>query len=119
MNEQLDPQLSRLFSNYAPALESSAFLAQLQLALDRAEHRARWRMAAGWSAIAIIAGAVAFIAGGPLADLIALTDHTALSLESRLAFSLTPLWLTPLNLTLVTALVALCLHKRIRALLAL
>jgi hypothetical protein len=114
MNEQLDPKLSRLFSSYAPEFESSAFLVKMHSALDRAERRARWRFAVGWMVIAFVVGALAVFASGPLAKLVALTDHTAMSLASRLTLSI-----TPLNLTLVTALVGLCLHRRIRAMLAL
>jgi hypothetical protein len=114
MNEQLDPELSRLFSSYAPEFESSDFLAKMQRALDRAERRACWRIAIGSTVIAIVAGVAAVFASGPLGKLVALTDHTSLLLESQLA-----LWLTPLNLTLLTALVGLCLHRRIRAMLAL
>ncbi len=54
MNKELDPKLSRLFADYAPAIESSVFLARMQTALDLEECRARWRFAIGWTAVALL-----------------------------------------------------------------
>jgi hypothetical protein len=113
MNEQLDPQLTRMFTDYAPALESSEFLAQLQQALDRSQRRAWWRSAVSWTAIASVVAGVSIMAGGPLGRLVAATGHAASALEPQL-----PVSITPLNATLLAILVGLCLHRRIRSLLA-
>jgi hypothetical protein len=118
MDKQLDPQLSRLFSNYAPAFEATAFIAQVNSALDRAERHSRWRSASGWAAIALIVGSVAVFASGPLGQLLAFTDSKALSAGLSLV-SLSPISMTPLNVTLLTAVVGLLLHRRIRAMFAL
>ncbi len=122
MYEPLDPQLSQLFSNYSPTLDAT-FLAQLQAALDSSERRARWRVAASWTAVVVMAGTVATLASGPLESLAAVVNTAArntlaeTTVEMQSMQMLVPFSITPLTLTLVTALIALFLHRRIRAML--
>ncbi len=114
MNRELDPQLSRLFADYAPEIDSSSFLAQLRARLDREQRHARWRSAIGWSAGATLLLVVAVFATKPLGLAMTAASQRFASLETSL-----PVAPTPLNVSLIVVFICLCLHRRIRAMLTL